>query len=85
MTKHFEHDKNSQFQILGSDNLAIHLPDEAILRGPSQFGWMYPVEGQLCTLKGLVRNATRPEGSIAEGYVAKEALTYLTRTRPASI
>ena len=57
----------------------VHLLDEAILRGPVQFGWMYPVERQLCTLKGLVRNAARHEGSIAEGYVAKEALTYCSR------
>ncbi|KAL3633646.1 hypothetical protein CASFOL_022408 [Castilleja foliolosa] len=25
-------------------HLAIHLPDEAILGGPIQFRWMYPIE-----------------------------------------
>lgn len=25
-------------------HLAVHLPDEAILRGPVQYGWMYRVE-----------------------------------------
>jgi len=61
-------------------HLAIHLLDGAILRGPVQFGWMYPVERRLCTLKGYVRNRARPnKGSIAEGYVADEALTFCSR------
>ena len=46
-------------------HLAVHLPDEAILRGPVQFGWMYRVERCLGTLKGYVRNRAKPEGSIA--------------------
>ena len=25
-------------------HLAIHLPEEALLRGPVQYGWMYPIE-----------------------------------------
>jgi hypothetical protein len=59
--------------------LAVHLPDEAILRGPAQFGWMYPIERHLYTLKKSVRNKTCPEGSIAEAYVANEALTFSSR------
>ncbi len=60
-------------------HLAIHLPDEAILRGPVQYGWMYPIERRLCTLKRYVRNRARPEGSIAEAYVADECLTFCSR------
>jgi len=60
-------------------HLAVHLPDEAILRGPVQFGWMYPIEQRLYTLKRSVRNKARPEGSIAEAYVAVEALTFLLK------
>lgn len=60
-------------------HLAVHLPDEAMLRGPVQFGWMYPVERRLYTLKRSVRNKARPEGSIAEAYVADEALTFCSR------
>jgi hypothetical protein len=37
-------------------HLTVHLPDEAILRGPVQYGWMYPVERRLYTLKHSVRN-----------------------------
>ncbi|KAG8375133.1 hypothetical protein BUALT_Bualt10G0068700 [Buddleja alternifolia] len=32
----------------------------------------------LGTLKGFVRNRARPEGSIAEGYVVKESLTFMS-------
>ena len=60
-------------------HLAIHLPDEALLRGPVQYGWMYPIERRLGTFKGYVRNRARPEGSIAEAYIATEALTFCSR------
>ncbi|WVZ52650.1 hypothetical protein U9M48_003690 [Paspalum notatum var. saurae] len=60
-------------------HLTVHLPDEAILRGPIQYGWMYPVERILLTLKRYVRNMARPEGSIAEAYVANECLTAFSR------
>ncbi|WVZ49373.1 hypothetical protein U9M48_000740, partial [Paspalum notatum var. saurae] len=60
-------------------HLAVHLPDDAILRGPVQYGWMYPVERRLLTLKHYVRNMARPEGSIAEAYVADECLIACSR------
>jgi len=60
-------------------HLAVHLPDEAILRGPVQFGWMYPIERRLYTLKKSVRNKAHPEGSIAEAYLVDEALTFCSR------
>jgi hypothetical protein len=40
-------------------HLAVHLPDEALLRGPVQYGWMYPIERRLYTLKRYVRNRSR--------------------------
>jgi hypothetical protein len=60
-------------------HLAVHLPNEAILRGLVQFGWMYPVERRLFTFKRSIRNKARPEGSIAEACVADEALTFCSR------
>jgi hypothetical protein len=60
-------------------HLVVHLPEEAILRGPAQYGWMYPMERRLCTLKRSVRNQARHEGSIIEAYVANEALTFCSR------
>jgi len=56
-------------------HLAVHLPDEALLRGPVQYGWMYPIERRLGTFKRFVRNQARPEGSIAEAYTAYECMT----------
>ncbi|WVZ76713.1 hypothetical protein U9M48_024665 [Paspalum notatum var. saurae] len=60
-------------------HLTVHLPDKAILRGPIQYGWMYPVERRLLTLKRFVRNMARPEGSIAKAYVASECLNACSR------
>jgi hypothetical protein len=60
-------------------HLAIHLPKEARLRGPVQYGWMFLVERRLLTCKRYVRNMARPEGSIAEAYVVDECLTFCSR------
>jgi hypothetical protein len=60
-------------------HLAIHLPDEALQRGPVQYGWMYPVERRLGYLKSTVRSKSRPEGSIAEGYIVDECLHHCSK------
>ncbi|XP_074560566.1 uncharacterized protein LOC141816719 [Curcuma longa] len=57
-------------------HLAVHLPREAMLAGPVSSRWMYPFERYLGRLKKYVRNKARPEGSIAEGYIVNEALTF---------
>ncbi|KAF5468939.1 hypothetical protein F2P56_013047 [Juglans regia] len=57
-------------------HLAVHLPREALLAGPVQFRWMYPIERFLGKLKRYVRNRARPEGSIAEAYIDVECLTF---------
>ncbi|GJZ13743.1 hypothetical protein Tco_0548973 [Tanacetum coccineum] len=57
-------------------HLVIHLPIEALEGGPIRLRWMYPFEIYMKKLKGYVRNKAKPEGSIAEGYVAEEALTF---------
>ncbi|KAL5552411.1 hypothetical protein UlMin_002587 [Ulmus minor] len=51
----------------------------AILGGPVHMRWMYPFERYLKRLKDYVRNAAKPEGSIAEGFVVDEALTFCSR------
>ncbi|KAL5574589.1 hypothetical protein UlMin_016288 [Ulmus minor] len=60
-------------------HLVLHLPEEAILGGPVFMRWMYPFERYLKRLKDYVRNAAKPEGSISEGYVVDEALTFCSR------
>nr|GEZ95029.1 hypothetical protein [Tanacetum cinerariifolium] len=57
-------------------HLVIHLPLEALEGGPISPRCMYPFERYMKKLKGYVRNKAKPKGSIAEGYVAEEALTY---------
>ncbi|GJR61657.1 zinc finger, PHD-type containing protein [Tanacetum coccineum] len=57
-------------------HLVIHLPLEALEGGPIHPWWMFPFERFMKKLKGYVRNKAKPEGSITEGYVAEEALTF---------
>nr|GEY42346.1 hypothetical protein [Tanacetum cinerariifolium] len=57
-------------------HLVIHLPLEAIDGGLIRPRWMYPFERFMKKLKNYVLNKAKPEGSIAEGYVAEEALTF---------
>ncbi|RYR15719.1 hypothetical protein Ahy_B04g072635 [Arachis hypogaea] len=40
---------------------------------------MYPIERYLGRLKQYVRNRAAPEGSIAEGYLSDEILTFCSR------
>ncbi|XP_025670687.2 uncharacterized protein [Arachis hypogaea] len=60
-------------------HLTCHLVDEAKLGGLVHYRWMYPIERYLGHLKSYVRNKAKSEGSIAEGYVAEEALTFCSR------
>ncbi|KAH9803018.1 hypothetical protein KPL71_001620 [Citrus sinensis] len=53
-------------------HLTIHLGREARLCGPVQYRWMYPIERFMKILKGYVKNRARPEGCIAERYIAEE-------------
>ncbi|GKB83970.1 zinc finger, PHD-type containing protein [Tanacetum coccineum] len=57
-------------------HLVIHLPLEALEGGPIRLWWMFPLLRFMKKLKGYVRNKAKPKGSIAEGYVAEEALTF---------
>ncbi|KAB2626599.1 hypothetical protein D8674_020217 [Pyrus ussuriensis x Pyrus communis] len=45
-------------------HVMIHLPDEALLAGPVNYRWMYPIE------------RAKPEGSLVEAWVAYESLTF---------
>jgi hypothetical protein len=60
-------------------HLPIHLAEEAKFGGPVCYRWMYPIERYLRTLKAYVRNKAHPEGSIAEGYILEECMTFCSR------
>ncbi|XP_071714365.1 uncharacterized protein [Rutidosis leptorrhynchoides] len=57
-------------------HLSVHLASEARLGGPIHYHWMYPIERYLGTLKSYVRKKSKPEGSIAEGYLVEECLSF---------
>ena len=56
--------------------LMVHLVREVKLCGPVYLRWMYPFERDMKKLKGYVRNRNRPEGCIAEAYIAEEAVEF---------
>jgi hypothetical protein len=60
-------------------HLHVHLAEEAKLGGPVCYRWMCLVERYLRTVKEYVKNKAHPEGSIAEGYILKECLTFCSR------
>ncbi|XP_050280569.1 uncharacterized protein LOC126721563 [Quercus robur] len=60
-------------------HLVMHLAAEAKIGGPVHYRWMYPIERYLSRLKSYVRNRAAPEGSIAEGYIVEECLTFCSR------
>ncbi|CAA7056519.1 unnamed protein product [Microthlaspi erraticum] len=57
-------------------HLTVHLGREARLGGPVHFRWMYPFERYMKVLKDYVRNPARPEGCIAESYLAEECIQF---------
>ncbi|KAL5579062.1 hypothetical protein UlMin_011504 [Ulmus minor] len=57
-------------------HLTVHLIREVKLCGPVWYHWMYPFERYMKVLKGYVRNGSKPEGCIAECYIAEEALEF---------
>ncbi|XP_062075977.1 uncharacterized protein LOC133780117 [Humulus lupulus] len=57
-------------------HLVVHIGREARLCGSVQFRWMYPFERHMKILKDYVRNRARPEGCIAECYLADECVNF---------
>ncbi|KAI5338942.1 hypothetical protein L3X38_018214 [Prunus dulcis] len=57
-------------------HVMVHLPEEALLAGPVNYRWMYPIERLLGELKKSVRNRAKLEGSIIEAWVQYESLTF---------
>ncbi|XP_074359763.1 uncharacterized protein LOC141699855 [Apium graveolens] len=60
-------------------HLLVHLCSKVQYGGPAHVRSMFPIERYLCKLKSYVRNRSKPEGSIAEGYLAEEGLTFCSR------
>lgn len=59
-------------------HLLVHLVDEVELAGTTNPRWMFFIERFLKVLKDFVRQKARPEGCMAEGWLARESLFYVT-------
>ncbi|XP_073151986.1 uncharacterized protein [Henckelia pumila] len=57
-------------------HLTVHLVREIKLCGPVWPRHMYPFERHMKILKSYVRNRNRPEGCMAESYIAEEAVEF---------
>jgi hypothetical protein len=60
-------------------HLIVHLAWEALVGGPVQFRWMYPIERALKKLRASVRDKARVEGCIAKAFALKEISQFSTR------
>ncbi|KAM0924073.1 hypothetical protein ACQ4PT_005076 [Festuca glaucescens] len=60
-------------------HLMVNLPAQVRIAGPVHFRSMWCVERILGKSKGYVRTRSHPEGSIAEGYLFDECLTFCSR------
>ncbi|XP_013709549.1 uncharacterized protein LOC106413295 [Brassica napus] len=60
-------------------HLVVHLGRESRLCGPVHFRWMYPFERYMKVLKDFVTNLARPEGCIAEAYLAEEYVRFCSQ------
>ena len=58
------------------EHLVVHLPYEALLRGPVHNGWMYSYERTMKYLKGKAKNLARVEGSIFAGSLNEETFHF---------
>ncbi|KAH0730045.1 hypothetical protein KY289_001233 [Solanum tuberosum] len=60
------------------EHLLIHLAEEAMLEGPSQYRSMWFIERFLLSLKNYVRNRCYLEGAIADGRWIDELMTFFS-------
>ena len=59
-------------------HLLVHIVEEIIQLGPTFLHSMMSFERMNGVIKGYVRNISRPEGSIARGFLTEECISYCT-------
>ncbi|GKA18531.1 protein kinase-like domain, concanavalin A-like lectin/glucanase domain protein [Tanacetum coccineum] len=59
-------------------HLVSHIISEIKALGPIHLHYMFPFERYMGVVKGYVRNRSRPEGSIVEGYASEEVIDFYT-------
>jgi len=58
--------------------LTLHIIEELDICGLVHTRWMYPIERAMKVFKGYVRNRSRLEASMAEGYILDETIGFVT-------
>ena len=59
-------------------HLCVHIVDDIIQVGLTFLHSMMPFERMNGVIKGYIRNMSRPEGSIARGFLTEECVSYCT-------
>ena len=59
-------------------HLLVHIVEDIIQVGPTFLHSMMPFERMNGVIKGYVRNMSRPEGSIARGFLTEGCISYCT-------
>ena len=57
-------------------HLCVHIVDDIIDLGPTFLHSMMSFERMNGVIKGFIRNMSRPDGSIAQGYLTKECISF---------
>ena len=57
-------------------HLLVHVVDDIIQLGPTFLHNMMPFERLNGVIKGFVRNRSRPDGSIAKGFLIYECISF---------
>src|SRR4051812_3818841 len=59
-------------------HLLVHIVDDIIQLGPTFLHSMMPFERMNGMIKGYIRNRARPDGSIAQGFLTEECISFCT-------
>ena len=57
-------------------HLCVHILDDIIDLGPTFLHSMMPSERMNGVIKGFIHKMSRPDGSIAQGYLTKECISF---------
>jgi hypothetical protein len=60
-------------------HLTLHIVEELDFCGLVHTCWMYAIERAMRVFKGYVRNRSRPEASMAEGYILDETIGFVSK------
>ncbi len=58
-------------------HLTLHVDEELVICGLVHSRWMYPIERAMKVFKGFVRNRTRLQTSMVEGYILNETIRFV--------